>query len=679
MYSSNVAYWKSRDGRDYRSVQEMRSSRGAGEYSSQMNWLRSYLEGRVARSPEQEIRLIDFGCGFGRVAHLCESIPSVRYNGFDFSETMVQSLMEEPPPSLRPQISNHVRVGDRVTDAFTGQSFDVALVISVLIHNDEAAAQSIIDDLVTLLAPGGEIILIENALVSKTAFVNQWHGGCWMHDFASYAKDRLSISIDTTSLPGHGIYRLWKPDEAPLLEIASNGTTKCYADLEQLHAEAALPPAFQDLEFEHSMMVAEILDLRERAAADRAHIAALEGDAARLGTEIVSLQSEITTLAAKNAELPHLVRQYQLGEDLRRSYWTMQEVLKQRLTPIADVTNGRIPEPPFIFDASQDTAYAHPINDVFKDVLTVCTQDWVGIRAASGSFPGAKLAVSQRHEWAAIDVRRVLDHINALGIKKIAVHGFSHGLAGLIVALRSCAPELRIYGVWHGALAAWCSDGEREFAHKFLSLADRGVYDRIHFLKLGMHVLHPKAFAPLLPNLVPSHREIRLRPAMSDRPITCLWAAWNNPWKNMYGNVVGAAACSEVAKVLTYAPASLDAPLGKKIRQVAYDSRSNHFALMSTSDLILNATVVDCHPMIELEGLAVGTPSIRSNLDLDFGRDHEYSRRFTLLTPHNPSAIADLIKVVANIEPVEVAEVVRDYRELVNRTSLERYAEFLGG
>jgi glycosyltransferase involved in cell wall biosynthesis len=317
------------------------------------------------------------------------------------------------------------------------------------------------------------------------------------------------------------------------------------------------------------------------------------------------------------------------------------------------------------------------MNEVFKDVMTVFVQEWVGIRAAAGSFPGSKLAVSHLHEWGTADLQRVLDHMSSLGIKKVVAHGFSPGLARLLIALRRAAPELRIYGVWHGALAAWCIDAEKELANQFLTLADRGIFDRIHFLKLGMHLLHRKAFAPLLPNPVPLLNDTRVRPAMLDRPITCIFGGWNNAWKNMYANVIGAAACSEVEKVLTYAPLDLGAPLGKKIRQVGYRSRNAHFALLSTCDLVLNATIVDCHPMVELEGLAVGTPAIRSDLEFDFGRDHEYSRRFTLATPQNPADIASRIKNLAGSAPNELAEVVREYRELVTRTSFERFAEFL--
>jgi len=289
------------------------------------------------------------------------------------------------------------------------------------------------------------------------------------------------------------------------------------------------------------------------------------------------------------------------------------------------------------------------------------------------------LAIARAHRWSSSDIRRVLDHMSDLGIRKVVAQGYSPGVAGFLSGLRRAAPEIRIYGVWHGALAAWCHQEERDYARQFLELASNGVYDRIHFMKRGMHLLHAKAHAPLLPNPVPFRAVTRSQPAMAVPPYVCLFGSWNNAWKNMYANVLGVSSSGLVEKVLTYAPMDFEGAAAAKARLAHFGSRDEHFSLLSTVDLVLNATIVDCHPMLELEGLATGTPALRADLDLDFGQDHEYERRFTLRTPHNLVAFVERIEELSKASPAELADITHDYGALVTRTSFERYADFLEG
>lgn len=211
-------------------------------------------------------------------------------------------------------------------------------------------------------------------------------------------------------------------------------------------------------------------------------------------------------------------------------------------------------EPPVNFNAVRDTIYANPAHAVFANTLTVFTQEWVGIRSAAGSFPGRKMAIAKDAQIGPSALRQILETIEAHQIRVIVVHGLSGGVIRTAQALRIARPELRINAVWHGALAAWCLDEEREMARNLLELATTGVFDRVSFMKRGAHLLHRKAVPYLVPNMPPRVALKRVRLAGSGVKRSALFGSWNNAWKNMYSNVAAALLWRKLIKYFPTAP-----------------------------------------------------------------------------------------------------------------------------
>ena len=663
MVESNTAYWKTKSGKDYQRVQGLRRSHGCTLYDSQLNWLRDCLEQRLSSGAEDHLRLLDFGCGFGRVAHFCDGMPQIEYYGYDFSKNMVDGLRENPPGSLIHNLEDRVRVAPSVSECFSNRAFDIILTVAVLIHNEEDKARSILNEFLGLLEENGEIILIENPITNKTARCNLWHGGCWSHDFAGYLSDLMSVTVDVTTLPDQAIYRIRKPRSKPELTIVRGGVATSYPSLEVFHRVVPPPNVTEIIETDcdQASLIAELHDAQELLSYER-----------KRADEAESLTKRL------ESDLKVLKNQFRLGDHISRLANAPQNRKSIRASKIKRDDNFvETRELPWLFNAPRDLKYSRPDHPVFEGVLTTFTQDWTGIRAASGSFPGHKLAIAKDHNWSKGDLVDAFETIRGFGAKAIVAHGLSPGLASFLVAVRKAMPEIRIYGVWHGALASWCMDDERALAAQFLKMADEDVYNKIHFMKRGHDILHRKTFAPLLPNLVPMYKFNRLAPAWRKKPITCLFGAWNNVWKNMYSNIVGAAASDSVEKVFTYAPVMMTLPKERKISVCKYTCREDHFALAATCDLMLNVTTLDCHPMLEMEALAVCTPCLRADLDLDFGRGHDYQRLFTLTSAHNPNDIKARIEDLAKVDTKELEDVVLNYRDLVTDTSFERYSEFL--
>lgn len=230
----NHLYWQSKRGEEYRDVQNRRSGQGSTNYKEQERWLVDRLS-RLTRSGQNRIRLLDFGCGYGRIARLCADLGAIDYHGFDFSTAMVAPLLADPPAAFRPDIVDRVVVAPTLEGQFEPGTFDVILSISVLIHNDEQTTRRLLDTLLKLRRAGGELILIENPIVSRTTFQNLWHAGCWSHSFCTYAGEGINVLVDEDVHPAHCAYVLSDANGEPKFSVKSAGKIGHFESVEQIY------------------------------------------------------------------------------------------------------------------------------------------------------------------------------------------------------------------------------------------------------------------------------------------------------------------------------------------------------------------------------------------------------------------------------------------------------------
>lgn len=223
----NHTYWLTKAGEDYRAVQERRRDSGLGSYAAQERWLTSFLTD-LQRHLDRPLRLLDFGCGFGRIAFLCDRIGGIDYFGFDFSRTMAQPLLNRPPAGYAADIEQRVRIGDDVMTLFRKGEFDVVLTVSVLLHNEEEQARSLITKLDRLRQQDGFLVVIETPPVVRNGLANLWHGGCWYHDYLGLMPDNLELTVDVDMHIDHAVYigRPWR--EGSRFKVKSNGAVISY-------------------------------------------------------------------------------------------------------------------------------------------------------------------------------------------------------------------------------------------------------------------------------------------------------------------------------------------------------------------------------------------------------------------------------------------------------------------
>lgn len=236
----NHQYWLNRPGEAYLATHKRRSERGATSYAAQEGWLTKRLA-EVKDQLQRPIRLLDFGCGYGRIAHLCARMGGIEYFGFDFSEPMVRPLLASPPPAYSSDIGQRIVVKPSIDCEFERHEFDVVLTISVMIHNNKADAEKLLHKLIELRSPTGRLILIENRLTSETAWLNAWHAGCWAHDFTSITPEGEKFFIDEDIHPLHAAYTLTRDEHAPKYKLLSAGRVREFTDRSDLMSGVGVP------------------------------------------------------------------------------------------------------------------------------------------------------------------------------------------------------------------------------------------------------------------------------------------------------------------------------------------------------------------------------------------------------------------------------------------------------
>lgn len=335
-------------------------------------------------------------------------------------------------------------------------------------------------------------------------------------------------------------------------------------------------------------------------------------------------------------------------------------------------------EPLLQWNSATDTRYAHSIPG-FEKVLHIFHQEWFGVRAAAGSLPGLKLAIPANRPLGETHYKELIETLRSDQPHRIVFHAMSENMACLVRLLANAGLQDRLYVVLHGAPALWSGANERRIIFAALELARSGLIKRIHVMKAGFELPIGCLFRPMLFNLSPN---IGLRPAAmvptERREGIAFLPGWALPHKNVWTNAVGAALSGRIAEIWAYAQELVLPPSAPpKLRTVPFHNRNQTFQLTALACVTLNVSLVDCHPMVNVESQALGTPCIRGPLFLDALEDHPYVRSTSISDPTSVREIRERIDQLLDIEETERVDLVRDYQRQSDLISVERYNDFL--
>jgi hypothetical protein len=340
-----------------------------------------------------------------------------------------------------------------------------------------------------------------------------------------------------------------------------------------------------------------------------------------------------------------------------------------------------LPAAPFDWNSDKDTALSNP-HEGFDQVCHIFNREWIGIRAAAGALPGNKLAISATQHMSAFEIAQVSDLLQRHGITKLAFQGMSEPLHALILALARTG-QFDMHLVWHGAPAMWMMEHERKLVRAALELVNKGILKKINIMRRGAEpLIGERAYTKLLLNMPPNVRIAAALELAGKKRADGQRIAFIPSWHLLHKNVASCTLAAHVTQKIT------DIWLldEKVARQLDYNEKVKILgprhgrAMLETmreADLVINASLIDCHPMVDLEALAVGTPCVRGPLFLDGLESHEYVK---LTETKNVLSIADLSATMTNVlsvPDIEISEMMKDYRQQLIELSAERYRDFL--
>jgi SAM-dependent methyltransferase len=649
---SSAEYWQSLPGHAYREMIRQREVDGNRAYQQQETFLTALMTG-LHRQLGRPLDVLEFGCGFGRHAAYLSSYPEVRYHGYDFSEKMLEPLRAEPPPSLVP-VNERLFSGPSVGTAVGERKFDVVFTVSVLIHNPSEAVPALLQQMTDLLKPGGMLVLVENKVVPFSLYENEWHQGCWLHCYPDLTPSGWDLFIARETVDTHDIYVFRRSaigagrffalkgpeafDVAPVLsreKLDQFGLVKLRSWADQVN-KAMSTPAKDSL--------AGTYDLREQLDTER---------------ELGAVRNRLTGIATRLAQS----RAHQLKA-------------AASALPGPQQASGKL-----TWNEPLDTKWAHE-DGRFSRALHVFHAEWFGIRAAAGYLPGRKLSIPANRQLSSSEIQQIVHICHKDLARTVFVHGVSSNAMDLVRMLRSSLGDgVAVFGVWHGSTAQLQGPGEHQQFTRFLQLLNDGSFKGAGGVKPGLHRLDGRLFQLPLVNLPPrlselpagtnAHRGAALVPVPLD---------WR---KNFYTNLIAADRSGHFRRTFVTAPFTRapEISLATEIVSLLNPSRGELFRLITESDLILNATLSECHPMTALEGVAHRVPCLTGRLSLGELDQHPYQK---LVQVDGVDSLDEVIAAIGRVmaqlraDPKGLHAMMGDFERILIHQALDRYAQFAG-
>lgn len=666
MKSKNLDYWLSKKGLEYEYQQQGRIRAGDTTYELQEQWLLNFIRILANKNPKP-LKVLDYGCGFGRFARLLSKEANIEYYGFDISTHMVQPLLDQPPIELEP-IESRVKIGDTLDEVFPSVSFDLIFTVSVLMHQDPQTVPDIVSSFRKHLSPDGKICLIENKTVPFSFLENNWHDGCWLHNHIGEGLLGLDVDLYTGFLPNHDIYVSSETKgKDRQLQIADKNNTlnKITEDELKLLGISRLQQAF----FGMSAMI----EHEEKTSGRELELSELN-DYLKKGIDSLHEQLQrqnniLTHRSNLSRALTHLEFLSMHPESIKKNDLKIDEIINE--------CEETIDNKEFDWNALRDISLAH--QDVrFAEVCHVFHKEWHGIRSASGSLPGNKLAISESQKLSVDSILNIANKITAVGVKKIVMHGFSSNMKRLMDGLCKFGLE-DFYLVWHGTVAQLAYSGEVKLAQSFFKLIKEKKLRKFHTIRSGFgDVLGNSFYTPQLLNLYPNVPLSNLKIGVRNNDLVALIPSWNDIRKNLYANILAAENMTRVRKTWIFANnVELPVWLSTKLQRLPKVVGHEIFDSIRACDIVLNATIIECHPMVDLEALAVDRPVVMGPLFLDGLENHPYTK---LATVQNPLSVVEIQRVadtVLSIAENELYEIMTSYKSDLKQLSLMRYTEFL--
>jgi hypothetical protein len=392
----------------------------------------------------------------------------------------------------------------------------------------------------------------------------------------------------------------------------------------------------------------------------------------------------------ENRDLERLARPSLLDELLaqRRQLWAISDEVaalrssqQPRPSPARTEAAGPPPieRPGLLVDDPFDTRWAHR-TPAYHRVAHVFHQEWHGVRAAAGYSPGHKLAITSKRLLNPVELDEARRACEGWQTEQIVFHGFSETAEEFVRVLHKRLGGVELRAVYYGTTAQFHHHFELEMLGRLCNLRRKGLLSGLAGVKPGLHLLdetiEPLLLLSLPPRLerLPEQRKGLFGAALVPVPVD-----WR---KNFYTSLFAAAGVQRLATVYVTSDIPSTEPFRLRARVTPFlaPTRSQLFRLMSTSDIVLNATLSECQPLTALEALALRVPCLTGPLGLGSLDEHPLQQLLQVRQVDSLEAVRTAIETMLDLreeDPVELRGMMADYQESLESQAFERWAQFL--
>jgi len=655
----NVEWWKRHGGREWLEELERRRST-QDRYSRQEAWLGEHFAGEPA------LRVLDFGCGYGRhLRHLRQQRHLDLY-GCDVSPNMIAVVGEHV--SDVDWAREHVRlIGPVGRLPFDDRYFDVSYTSEVLIHVHPDDLTKVLLELMRVTFE--RLILIENKRTDQAAFGSAAHAGCWVHDLVGTLAQLgfANVQVLDHVLEDQDVYLV---DLEP--ETRDNSGRRFRSSL-----------AARD---------AEIRRLRPELSQARRRLQHLEGMVSDALVRRVAAESGRQVAEERLARLEHslAVRAVRKLKQFKRSYRLLRGVIDTvnsvrtrsgmvEVSAVAASVPAASPALPFAGIAiSGSPATPEDFIAASPSVVSICHPHWRGIRASTLSLCDGVLQMeeilSDEHAEA------IASFLQQASTRTLVIQGIPPGSQRLAVVLRRLVPRLRILNVFHGSTAQQTFPSESEPLREMIALTEEGVLDGIGFVKVGI----AECLQRIGVRAYPLYSKIAVDPTppptkpFKQGPVHIGVFVPNIFHKNLNTQLMAALVVSNSIVHVTELPAlRLDRYMDRIMVHGLLD-HSQFLELLGQMDVNLYVTLSECFPMTIVESLQRGVICLTSDTSPIFQNDEFLRKSLVVAQLDDPSAIATQLEAaVAN--RVEIVARAHVHLQRVNEKADELWERFAHG
>jgi hypothetical protein len=334
-----------------------------------------------------------------------------------------------------------------------------------------------------------------------------------------------------------------------------------------------------------------------------------------------------------------------------------------------------------VFNEDSDLIVGHR-DEALSPVLHVFDRHWHGIRSATACLPGSKLGISHRYDLTGEEIRHIEGLIFKYGFKAVCFQGYSEKADLLAEILHTnFGSDLRLYVVTHVTTSQFEHSFEMTMLKRIYDKVSRGVFARAGSVKPNFHLFLDKTWRKCVINIPPDLSRMTI--AIPEREPGTIFIPVENTWrKNLYTQVIAAQRSPFVERMLLVnAPSYLEGLMTlDKIQMVGFQPLRGLLAYMGLSQVVMNATLAECQPMTQLEGLAVGTPGLTGPLRLPGFSDHPLGRLCEVTELDDPGMLSrklDLILEEWRADARGFSQLIADFVKLRIKAGLASYREFL--